>query len=87
MENNFPRIEVISIMSTAKNLALKALHLVGDSIRHEGISDHDKSPWVDESPVLDEAGVEALFNVPDHFPLRRDVDLTVPGFEHRPKGW
>ena len=47
------------------------LHFVGDSVRHEGISDHHF-----EKPAQ-------VIPFPDHAePLP-----TIPDFEHRAKGW
>lgn len=52
----FPHVEVIPILTSLKDLALKGLHFIGDAIRHETPSEHfvhdplldtpDHNPWV-----------------------------------------
>lgn len=66
---NFPEIETISIIATAKTLALRALHFIGDSVRHEGVSEHFAT-----DPFLD---------VPDHtgeLPSHQDFEYRPKGW-------
>lgn len=61
---NFPEITVISIASTAKDIALKALHFVGDAIRHETPSEHFvQDPLLTPDPVDYDNGRDPFYEV------------------------